>query len=195
MGRNFDHFQKIQRSLRVNQAGSYRLPELSESLQPGQAFWIIQHTGEPVTLNLPESFASVTADRQDPSGPCVNGCFELDLPASSGNPTQWNMIGLPSDKSVSTASMRVDDGDGGCPVIFSNDPFDQSAPPAVSYDCTLATARASNVMSDQFFRYNGAQYEVVGSAGSVNRWHPWDGFWSAVLSSGTSPIQIVIPAP
>lgn len=151
--------------------GNYVDPGLNGVLMPGKAYWILQRTGNTVTLDMPVGSTRTAVVSGQPCGtPSLQqGCFVHALTAK--NATQWNMLGNPFYTRPSINNLRVSTNSGLC---------------ADTDACTLAEAadqNGANVQHNRFWTYSGTGYDTVDAGGSFQ---PWSGYWSPVFSGANS---------
>jgi len=135
-------------------------------LQKGVAYWMIQKTGSPVTLDISNYVVTASGD------------FEVALVA--GNNTVWNMVGFPHDAPIDFRRLIVRTDSGDC---------------ADADGCTIDEASQLNIVANQFFSYNGSAYETTESTPAAHTLTPWKGYWVAALAgaNGLNP-KLTFPA-
>jgi len=157
------------------QAGSYTELALTDLMETGIGYWLIQATGNTVTIDMPSSSSGVYVTH---SSACTSteGCFEIPLEVNADG-TQWQMVGYPFRDSRNVDKIKVVTDSGTC-----------------ASGCTLSEASA--LVSDKLWHYDaGANgYLELVENGSENL-NPWDGAWFAILpaANGLSP-KLLIPA-
>jgi len=155
------------------ESNDYINPGLQGVLVPGEGYWIIQKTGEPVTLDMPVGSTRTTTIAASTCSQ-IGGCFTHSLIAKTTE--QWNMLGNPFYASPSVDKLRISTTVGAC---------------ADSDACSFAEATAggeeSALMQDQFFVYTGTGYSDVGPGDSFDA---WDGYFNRVSpnAAGSNPI-------
>ncbi|MFK7992821.1 MAG: family 16 glycosylhydrolase [Granulosicoccus sp.] len=157
-----------------NIAGYEQLTGTSR-LYAGEAYWIVQITGSPVTLDLP-SATPATATRQVRGCHSVAGCFSIDLGIKAGEPVGWNLVGLSQTSPIELSGVRVLSESGAC-----------------STGCTLSEAETANMVFGTVYRHNGEAtgYELLTDNSSTS---PWEGFWLAVLPGAAGQtISLEVP--
>ena len=147
-------------------------PGLLGTIPPGKAFWIIHTNENPVVLDMPEG--SVPTQLGAAKG-CVapGGCYSIALIAKPQ--VQWNAISHPFYADSPINNFRVTTSAGPC---ADND------------GCTLAEAADrtnADVMFDEFWWYDGQQYQPVDATDKFNAWR---GYWNPVLpgANGNTPV-------
>ncbi len=163
---------------------NYVRVELTDTMQQGIGYWIIQVSGQDKLLDMPDGSLPIAAT-QEPAYPnkCNPGtsleCFEVAIaPTPAGSQVQWNMIGYPFAKPQALSDSVV------------------TAPPSSScaFECNLDVAETNAIFNSTLFHFNGAAYDQTDTAtGTLD---PWKGYWAAALasSSGTD-LKLWIPQP
>ncbi len=150
---------------------SYTNVGLSGTLSQGKSYWMAQLTGSARVLDMP---ATSTPTPATASAGCLSeACFESPL-ATQANDTTWNMVGYPFIVAVNVSSTRVMTNSGTCSIP----------------SCELDTAAAENIVHNQLWTYNGADYSLITAS---NNLVSWTGYWAASLSasSGTEPKLLI----
>ena len=152
------------------ETGRYHNPGPNGPLALGVAYWIIQLTGQAVTLALPETTkATPIVD----SSPCTaqSGCAEFLVTAKSGG-IAWNMFG---------ASLE------------SDSPWDDARLVDIhcGSGCTPTQAEGYKVFHSDLWRYDGdgKRYAVVARGETLK---PWEGYFGAALESARNP-RLLLP--
>jgi hypothetical protein len=149
--------------------------DAEDSLDQGAGYWIIQKSGNPVTLTMPQGSTPTTTT------PCASpqGCFEIPLTTKSGK-HQWNMIGYPYAAQSDLNNVSITTGSGSC-----NTPA----------GCNLDIAKDQSLVQNQLWTYNGngRKYTIINSGDTINS---WTGYWAATLSEAAKvkPVKMLIPA-
>lgn len=137
------------------QAQVYRTLGISDSLQAGQAFWILQTDNTPVSVQVPpraEPAASTSAA-------CASsaGCRSISLPSGEG--VKWSLFGSPFNSDIAFNDLRLQTSSGVC-----------------SNGCTLAEAEQQGITSGVIYTYDTAagRYRDV-STGDVIV--PGEAYW------------------
>ena len=161
--------------------GQYQELNAQSVIQQGEGFWIIQMTGSDVTVDMPDS--STITPVAFPRG-CLseNGCFSIPIHTGSESP-HWNMAGYMFSRSEDTSNFRV--------VTGSSTPVTDCS---AGDGCTLAQARAANVLHDVFWHYVNDETGYRTIQGAVNL-NGWDGFWAAALSGAPTDTDLIVPKP
>ena len=164
--------------------GSAGYEELTTSsrLLAGEAYWLIQATGQTVVVDVP---STISAPDTNPLRGCYSivGCFTVDLDTTNNSAgVRWNMVGLSQPDTVDLSTIRVLTEDGAC-----------------KSGCSMDEAFDEDILLNSWFslRDESAQYvQLAQTDTSV----PWDGFWVGVLSGGMGQnvsLQVprALPAP
>ncbi len=132
----------------------------------GTGYWIIQASGEDVSIDLPEGsiLAPLTISSQCVS---VKGCYEIELSTQQGT-HQWMMLGHSFPQKTAWSDLRVTTSDNECSAITG---------------CTINEAETLNLFHNQAWHYNPATntYDFIENTILLNS---WDGFWSVSLQNG-----------
>jgi hypothetical protein len=157
--------------------GNYVNPGLDGELQQGVGYWIIQKSGGAATLSLP-SGSTATSSTTSTQCPSNKKCFEIPLITKNGD-TGWNMLSHVFELGVTLNQLRVITNAGS----------------ACASGCTLEAAKIAGIVHDQFWYYDGASYQELGSNDQIK---PWHGFWAATLNRTPSldlEPKLLIPKP
>jgi len=152
---------------------------VDDALSQGEGYWIIQKSGETVTLTMPQgSVPTLTIYPEACTSP--KGCVEIPLVTKSGE-NKWNMIGYPYDAAGVLGDARVTASSGSCSI------------PA---GCNLDTAKDQGIVDNQLWSYVDADtgYLQISASDTLS---PWKSYWSLTLSNAAtvSSTSIVIPKP
>ncbi len=155
----------------------YVAPDLSDPVEVGRGYWIIQISNSSMVVDMPQP---CTAPSVEVSTQCthVDGCFPIPLATTSGSIT-WSMPGFPFPlKSVVIDQLRVSTDSGVC---------------ADSDGCTLDEAEAATVVHNVIWHYNQMSYNTLSGQSLIN---PWSGFWLPTLNNanGLNP-KLLVPLP
>ncbi len=140
--------------------GRYVVPDIDEPISPGAAYWILQTTGQSVSLTLP---AGSRPHRRRTSTVCPDddGCFEYLLPGKDAS-NQWVMLGHALNSDTDTHDLRVVSEFGHC---------------AITAGCTLEQAASqANLLHNNLWRFDGSVYSTA-----FDTLSPWQGYWALVL--------------
>ncbi len=154
---------------------SYNELSLTDPMETGIGYWLIQATGSTVTIDMPSSSSGVYVTH---SSACssTEGCFEIPLQVNADG-TQWQMVAYPFRDSRNMDKIKVVTDSGTC-----------------ASGCTLS--EASTLVSDRLWHYEAGTngYLELFENGSENL-DPWDGAWFAILpaANGLAP-KLLIPA-
>ncbi|MCK5830894.1 MAG: hypothetical protein KAH20_11395 [Methylococcales bacterium] len=148
----------------------YQLVNLTDTMLPGVGYWLIQKTGNPVTIDMPNSSSGVYVT-YTPACSSLEGCFEIPLQVNP-TATQWQMVSYPFRTSRDINLIKIVTTSGNC-----------------STGCTLSEAADEGLVSDRVWHYDTGSYPTASTL------DPWDGAWIAILpaADGLSP-KMLIPA-
>jgi len=158
-------------------SNQYITKTTSDTVSEGIGYWIIQKSGNAVTLDMP-SGSTPALSKTSTQCPSSQGCFEISL-ASATNAVQWQMPGYPFIPSRAWNTLRVVTDSGAC---------------ADTDGCSLDEATNLKIFNNQAWRYdaNARAYVTVGSATLLPAWF---GGWGAALESASSlNPRLLIPA-
>lgn len=154
---------------------AYKRLTLTDTMSAGIGYWIVQFSGNPVTIDMPGSSSGVYVTY---TSACTSteGCFEIPL-TTNGSASQWQMIGYPFRDNLNIDEMKIITTSGTC-----------------STACTLSEASAAGITGDRLWYYSGSGYQALTNGGS-DLLTPWLGAWISILpaANGLSP-KILIPA-
>lgn len=146
---------------------AYVDPGIDGVLQRGVGYWMIQVTGQTVTLDV-DNAAPTLAD------------YEVPLNTRDGE-TTWNMIGYPHADPTEINRMMVMTDSGIC----SDDD-----------GCPIDEAEQLGIVHNQFFSLEGAAYVATETQGGISTLIPWRGYWVATLATAhTLNPRVIFPAP
>lgn len=147
--------------------------DLSDALEQGKGYWIIQKTSSDKTLDMPENSITTQASQITDCLSTAKGCFEISLETQDAV-VEWNMVGYPFASAQSLSNSRVVTESGTC-----------------ASGCDLNTAGTEGVVNSQLWTYNGSSYTTVDTSGNFD---PWTGYWAATLPSshGLTP-RLLVP--
>jgi len=157
---------------------TYKQLALTDTMLPGVGYWLIQVTGNPITIDMPDASTDVNVI-QSPACSSLDGCFEIPLQTSNSVDVQWQMIGYPFRDSGKIDKVRVVTSSVGSDCFVG---------------CTLKEANEKGLVSEPMYHYDGTSYQQLTTDGSETI-NPWDGAWIATLptASGEAP-KLLIPA-
>ena len=144
-------------------ANKYEVLEYGSLLKQGQGYWIIQQTGNTVTLSMPSDSENTPNN------------FAIDLlPTQEEALDQWNLVGTPFSVSTKLSDFYVKTDSGIC-----SDPV-----------CDFDNANEKGIFHKSVWRYTGTEYKRIEGNETLN---PWDGFWSVALeqSKGLNTLSLV----
>jgi hypothetical protein len=127
--------------------------KLNDAVEHGRGHWIIQVTGNPVTLTMPQGSVEVSAS------------YPLQLAsANESNTIQWTLTGNPFSSSLKLGDFSLKTNSGAC----------SSTP------CDLDIAKTEKLLHNEVWIYDGKKYVLKNKQDTLNA---WDGFWAASLES------------
>ncbi len=154
---------------------AYNKLSLTDTMLPGIGYWLLQLTGNSVTIDMPTSSSGVyvTDSTACPQAfPSGQGCFEIAL-QSTASSQQWQMLSSPFRSLRFLDDVRIISNTGSC----SNG------------GCTLSEASTNNLVAASFWHYNGTAYN------QLTRMEPWEGLWISTLpGSDGLELKLIIPA-
>jgi hypothetical protein len=134
-------------------SNSYGNLKLNNVMEPGRGYWIIQKTGHPVTLAMPQGSVAIPDN------------YSIKLSSVVGSHTvQWTLSGTPFSSSVTLGHLFLKTDAGICSKVA----------------CNLDKANAGKLLHNQVWVFDGNKYVLINKQGLLN---PWDGFWAASLES------------
>jgi len=152
-------------------SNSYVQLALTDSLNQGVGYWIIQTTGSDKTLDMPVASTPVT----DVAGCLTNKCFDISLGTQAGS-EQWNMIGYPFAKKASFNTTRVG-----------------TRTPLCSSGCAIDAAESNDIFHNQLWHYDGSGYNIVDAGDNLE---PWKAYWAVTLNNANDNVpSLLIPKP
>ena len=153
----------------------YVTPALTDTLDVGEGYWIIQANGSDKTLTMPSDTMLVSGSY---SSECnLNRCSEKPLATEAGN-TEWSMIGSAYETPVKLSDTRVVTSSGTC-----------------TGGCNFAEADTAGVLQNVLWRYNGVDGydQVTNASGNLE---PWAGYWvNTSNSANTLSPKLLVPVP
>ena len=155
-------------------SGYYSLLDLDDRLEHGVAYWLMQRSGEQVTLDMPAT-SSPVAPAQVSGCQSAAGCYSATLETTS-NTRQYHFIGNPFAKVFRWEDLRLVTDGGLC---------------AAPLGCNLTQAQSANLLIRDGWTYQGTSTSRLSIGSSVE---PWQGFWVRTLTSahGLNP-RLLIP--
>jgi len=132
-------------------------------LEQGQGYWIIQKTGQAVTLDLPVNSVDTASN------------FDVNLTPVQGDKTlQWNLIGNPFATSKKLSDFSVKTNTGACS----------------DSTCSLDRAETEKIVHNVVWSYSGSNYKSIENGQALNA---WEGFWAVSLdnSKGLTKLSLV----
>lgn len=114
---------------------------LSDVVEQGRGYWIIQKTGGSVTLTMP------------PGSTAAPDSYSFTIGSATGNNTQWTLSGNPfsSSQALGDFSLKTDSG------VCSDNP------------CDLDKAESEKLLHNQVWVYDGA-YKIKNKQDTLNSW-------------------------
>lgn len=156
---------------------SYIQAALSDSLAQGEGFWIIQMTGNDVTVDIPANLPEgVALD----SLPCASpdGCYSKKLATSTTADFLWSLVGSPYLSSINTFDLRLTSSEDQC---------------ALGYDIEESVLEGYLKESPWAYDSGSGQYVPLDQLVSIE---PWRGFWVPTVKQQTSiGLYMLIPNP
>jgi hypothetical protein len=125
-----------------SKANSYSELSYETPLLQGVGYWIIQKTGQTVTLNMPGNSIATKAP------------FQVALTPPTDKSPRWNLSGNPFSDSKSLSDVSVKTNSGVC----SNQ------------SCDLDKADSEVILHKTVWRYTGSRYETVSGDGVLAPW-------------------------
>ena len=158
-------------------AGIYSTLALTDRLNQGEGYWIIQITGNTVNINLPAT-AQETSVQLSLQCTSTAGCYEIVLPATASD-GQWSILGYPFEHSLNTLNkVRVVTDSGVC---------------GDTDGCTLNEAFNANVYLNILWSYNGTIYDSLTPTSKINS---WTGAWGRTLENSSGlEVRLLFPLP
>jgi len=131
---------------------AYETLSLTDTMEKGRGYWIIQIVGEerPVTLNMPIGSTATAVTESIP------------LTASSDGADLWNLVGNPFATSLNLAELRLV----------------TDAPSCSDGSCDLNKAQENSLISNKVWIFDGESYKEKGTDDQLD---PWGGFFVSAL--------------
>jgi hypothetical protein len=139
----------------------------SDFLRQGHGYWIIQVTGKPVELSMPQNAVATEPPRCSDNATTKTRCIDISPTANDGK-VGWTMLGNPYNENFSVDRLRI--------KAFASGLVPPDAPGQVG--SSLGEAQEKRVFNAEVFRYNGKGYDKLSGSGTLSI---WDGFWGATL--------------
>lgn len=135
---------------------------LTDILEQGTGYWIVQLTGNTIQLDLPENI--IPSKILEPEEcPFIYQCFEIALPTRVDK-NQWMMLGHPFSVPIDWNRSRVVTDSGVC---------------SDAGGCSLSEAESLAIFHNQLWHYNGNSYDVIDGNQPLI---PWHGYWGTTLN-------------
>ena len=131
----------------------YIIKRLTDPLDQGVSYWIIQFTGSTVQLDMPDGSVA---------GP--DPFVVLLTPPADGVSAKWNMLGHPLNVPMNFSDYKIKTASGACS----------------GQGCNPTQGEQNNIFHNKIWRYTGTEYEEISGDTPLNS---WDGFWCATLES------------
>ena len=160
-----------------NAAGGNYDPLTSGSvMESGVAYWIIQHTGAPITLEIPRASTRTPLPKSSEDMDCESalGCVSMPLTVNAARSNTWQLIGNPFNTDLVFEDIRITAEAGSCNL---------------DNGCTPAEAQAASMFFGSVFLWDGGAYQIVGEGG--NNVIPRNfGVWAATMENadGLNPV-------
>ena len=155
--------------------GIYNELGLSDKINQGEGYWIVQITGNTVNIDLP---ATVQETQVQQSSQCTStsGCYEIILQAVANN-GYWSILGYPFEHSLNSLNkVRIVTNSGVC---------------ADDDGCTLDEASTAKIFLNKLWSYNGTTYDSLTPANKINS---WAGAWGRTLENSNGvEVRLLIP--
>jgi len=137
----------------VAESKAYETLSLTDAMEKGRGYWIIQiiEDEKPVTLDMPIG-STVTAATES-----------IPLTASSDGADLWNLVGNPFATSLNLAELRLV----------------TDAPSCSDGSCDLNKAKENSLVGNKVWIYDGESYKEKGTDDQLD---PWGGFWVSALA-------------
>ncbi|MDO6462448.1 SBBP repeat-containing protein [Granulosicoccaceae sp. 1_MG-2023] len=140
----------------------YTLLQADEQPVQGEAYWILQNTGQNVRIDMPEGSYSRLV-RDDPHCPAPHGCFERPIRAATQE-ARYEFIGNPFPAPISWKSIRVSAKGSPCS--------------AEAGGCNLREASEAGLVNDHGWAFLHGKNRKLEEGGVLQ---PWQGFWLQAL--------------
>ncbi|MEE9337910.1 MAG: hypothetical protein V3U87_07500 [Methylococcaceae bacterium] len=129
---------------------------LSDTLEKGSGYWIIQliEEGKSITLKMPQ-------------GSTIASSESIPLAPSKDGSNQWNLAGNPFSSPLNLGDLRLT----------------TTALPCNDGNCNIDKAKENNLLHNKVWTYDGNSYVEKGTNNQLN---PWDGFWIAALTESNN---------
>ncbi len=156
-----------------SQSNSYQDVGVAGTLDYNQGYWIIQVSGNVVTLSMPQG--STTPPTKD----CVSsprGCIEIPISL----PANWNMIGYPHPTQGVFEKLSIVTDDTYYPgygTSYIPSPCHKNHP--YRDGCSPSEASGYDISTGSLWTYDGSKYVEVKS--STDLLKPWTGYWLGIL--------------
>ena len=155
--------------------GIYNELGLSDKINQGEGYWIVQITGNTVNIDLPAT-AQETQVQQSNQCTSTSGCYEIILQAVANN-GHWSILGYPFEHSLNSLNkVRIVTNSGVC---------------ADDDGCTLDEASTAKIFLNKLWSYNGTTYDSLTPASKINS---WAGAWGRTLENSNGvEVRLLIP--
>ncbi len=149
---------------------SYVMMALSDTLEQGKGYWVLQRTG--VDLEFIPDGADTPVDTADPNCPSNLGCFEIDLVEGDG---KFNLISHPFTNDVNWKNIRI--------VVNGNQV------------CDPEQAQNQLLLTDTFWNYDAGYTALsTGSPMDVAVFEAYKGYWVQTLNNSEGQdVTLLIP--
>lgn len=151
----------------------------SDTVMQGVGYWVIQKSGNTVTISIPAASLQTPVPVTSPKCPSSSGCFETATLTTSGTSVTWNMMGNPFPQNKQVKGIVIDSTHTDC---------------TSTNGCSFDSAVTESQVSGTIYHYNSSNgsYDSLTSTSYLG---PWAGFWLAILTDadGTSP-KLLFPS-
>ncbi len=139
-------------------SNSYSVIGLDDTVQSGAGFWMIQNTGEDVTLDIPDNTPPIPSEGS--SACAVSACSSIEIPAAADR-SLFSMLGSGLTSNVMVSQLRVRTEQQGSACLNG---------------CDLETAVESGYVSAPLWRWSNdrGSYIDLSEVGAIS---PWHAFW------------------
>lgn len=139
-------------------SGTYTLLQPDENLQQGEAYWMLQSTGKPVTIDMPEG-SYTQAKNEYQYCPDNSDCFVTPLITTAGK-NLFHFVGNPFAEEVPWQRILLMTDKGECDARKGG--------------CNLFKAYNSGLIAKSGLTHvNGENLRIAGG----DKLQPWQGFW------------------
>ena len=147
--------------------------DLSDDLEPGVGYWILQRTGATALLDVSGTSPQLATPAEEACPESVSDCFKIPLVTAAAG--RWNMLGYPFADSMAWKQQVISTDSGACVE-----------------GCAPSIASGSDVFGSVGYHYDGISYVVLEDDVPLSA---WTGYWVVTLpgAHGTNP-RVLLPA-